>query len=166
MTPTLVVLLLPAAAALALPSVPTDEFLSRVSPVTLAYIGDAVFELAARERLCWPPAKIDALSSQVTARVCAEGQHAVMQRVRSEFGLTEEELEWLRRGRNASSRGPRRLDPKVYRESSAMETLIGYLYTVDRARLDALLEFCFETPLPEEDDGDSTSGGGGAESSN
>ena len=160
MRPTLrcVALLLPCASGLALPNVPTDEFLSRVSPVTLAYIGDAVFELAARERLCWPPAKIDVLSSEVTARVCAEGQHAVMQRVRAEFGLTDEELEWLRRGRNASSRGPRRLDPKVYRESSAMETLIGYLYTVDRARLDALLDFCFETPLPDESDDSSSAG--------
>ena len=125
-----------------------QEFLGRTNPNTLAYIGDAVFELAARERLCWPPAKIDTLSSEVTSIVCAEGQHAILQRVQADFGLTEEEEDWLRRGRNASNRGPRRLDPKVYRASTAFEALIGYLYTVDRERLDALLDFCFEEALP------------------
>ena len=53
-------------------------------------------------------------------------------------------LPWLRRGRNASARGPRRLDPKIYRASTSIECLIGYLHLTDRARCTALLEFCME----------------------
>ena len=123
---------------------PAEELVNRLNPTNLAYLGDAVFELEARERLLWPPAKVDALSSQVQALVCAEGQHAVLQRINADFGLTEDEADWLRRGRNASGRGPRRLDPKVYRAASALETLVGYLYTCDPERLRSLFAFIFD----------------------
>ena len=120
------------------------EQVNRLSPVALAYLGDSVFELAARERYLWPPSKVNALSSRVQRVVCAEGQHALLARVVAEFGLTEDEEDWLRRGRNASARGPRRLDPKIYRASTSIECLIGYLHLTDRARCTALLEFCME----------------------
>ena len=68
----------------------------------------------------------------------------LLARVVAEFGLTEDEEDWLRRGRNASARGPRRLDPKIYRASTSIECLIGYLHLTDRARCTALLEFCME----------------------
>lgn len=126
---------------------------NRLSPVTLAYVGDSVFELAVREKLLWPPAKVNELSSRVQRVVCAEGQSALLERVKADFGLSAEEEDWLRRGRNGSSRGPRRLDPKVYRASTAFECLIGYLHLTDPSRCQALLDFvldhCLEIADPE-----------------
>ena len=129
---------------------PAAELLSRLSPANLAYLGDAVFETAVRERLLWPPAKVNALSSDVQSVVSAEGQHAILERVNAGFDLTDEELEWLRRGRNASGRGPRRLDPKVYRAASSLETLVGVLHLTDPERLRSLLEFML-SELPRSD---------------
>ena len=130
---------------------PASELLNRLSPATIAYLGDAVFETAVRERLLWPPAKINEVSSRVQAVVCAEGQHALLQRITADFGLTEEEHDWLRRGRNASGRGPRRLDPKVYRAASSLETLVGVLHLTDPGRLGSLLEFVLANiPDPDE----------------
>ena len=123
---------------------PTSELLGRVSPIALAYLGDAVFEVAARERLLWPPSKMDALSSEVQRYACAEGQNELVQQVVAKFDLTEDEQDWMRRGRNQSGRGPRRLDPKVYRAATAFETLVGYLHLVDRARLECLFDFVFD----------------------
>ena len=71
----------------------------------------------------------------------------MLERVKADFGLTEAEEEWVRRGRNASARGPRRLDPKVYRASTAFECLIGYLHLTDAARCQALLDFVLDRCL-------------------
>ena len=131
---------------------PAAEMLNRIKPVSIAYLGDAVWEAEARERALWPPNKLDVLSSSVQRLCCAEGQHAVLQKMMVDFGLTEDELDWLRRGRNASARGPRRLDPKIYRASTALETLVGVLHLTDRARLEQLFAFAFAEGLLDEED--------------
>ena len=97
-------------------------------------MGDSVFELHARERLLWPPQKVHALSGQVTKLACAEGQSAALARLRSEFFLSDEEEDWLRRGRNAASRGPARVKHTVYRDASALECLLGVLHLTDKRR--------------------------------
>jgi ribonuclease-3 family protein len=45
----------------------------------------------------------------------------------------------LRRGRNATARIPRRLDPEIYQQATSLETLIGYLYLTNPQRLTQLL---------------------------
>ena len=52
-----------------------DQVVRQTKPVTLAYLGDAVWELEVRKRLLWPPRKINALNSAVVTKTCAEGQH-------------------------------------------------------------------------------------------
>jgi len=129
-----------------------DQVIGQSSPAALAYLGDAVFELEARSRNLWPPRKLNALNGAVGVFTCAEGQCAMLERLQEGFAMTEDEQEWLRRGRNASGRGPRRLDPKVYRAASSLETLVGYLYLSDRARLEQLFEFAFADGLAEDDE--------------
>ena len=107
--------------------------------------------------MLWPPRKLNALNSAVGVFTCAEGQCAMLERLQTGFAMTEDEQEWLRRGRNASGRGPRRLDPKVYRAASSLETLVGFLHLSDRARLEQLFEFAFADGLAE--DGQNTSEG-------
>lgn len=79
----------------------------------------------------------------------------------ADFGLTEDEQDWLRRGRNASGRGPRRLDPNVYRAATAFETLLGYLHLVDQPRLEELFEFVWQSESESERAAESAGGGGG-----
>ena len=57
-----------------LADVELDQLMGQTSPVALAYIGDAVWELEVRKRLLWPPRKIGALNAAVVSHTCAEGQ--------------------------------------------------------------------------------------------
>lgn len=115
----------------------TPEQVNALSPVALAYIGDAVYELFVRRSFLLPPKRIQAFHRQVVNQVRAEQQaHQVEQLLPL---LTAAEQDLLRRGRNASSRGPRRVDSQVYQQSTAFEALIGYLYLTDQIRLGEIL---------------------------
>jgi ribonuclease-3 family protein len=105
--------------------------------VALAYIGDAVYELFVRGIFLLPPKRIQVFHQQVVNQVRAEQQaHQAQQLLPL---LTEAEQDLLRRGRNASSRGPRRVDSQIYQQSTGFEALIGYLYLTDPPRLAELL---------------------------
>jgi ribonuclease III family protein len=109
-----------------------------LSPASLAYIGDAVFELYIRTRYLLPPKRISDYHNQVVARVRAETQAAYLLALESDLTQTEKEI--LKRGRNAVKSHPRRLSPDIYQQASSLETLIGYLYLKDPQRLNQLLE--------------------------
>lgn len=115
----------------------TPEQVNTLSPVALAYIGDAVYELFVRGSLLLPPKRIQAFHQQVVHQVRAEQQAQQVQQLLPL--LTDDEQDLLRRGRNASSRGPRRVDSQIYQQSTAFEALIGYLYLTDQSRLAELL---------------------------
>ncbi|HHP7230791.1 MAG TPA: Mini-ribonuclease 3 [Xenococcaceae cyanobacterium] len=117
----------------------TDDFceIERLSPVSLAYIGDAVYELYVRHCLLVPPKRIADYHRQVVAHVRAESQANYLQILLPE--LNEAELTIVRRGRNAALSKPRRLPNAIYQQASSLETLIGYLYLTDRPRLQNLL---------------------------
>lgn len=106
-------------------------------PVALAYIGDAVFELYVRMHFVWPPQRIQAFHQQVVSHVKAEQQADYLAQLLPL--LNEPEADIVRRGRNATSKSPRRLSAKVYRQATAFETLVGYLYITDQKRLFELL---------------------------
>ena len=108
-----------------------------VSPVALAYIGDAVFELYVRLHFLWPPQRIQAFHQQVVSQVKAEQQADFLVQLIPHLDETEADI--VRRGRNATSKSPRRLSAKVYRQATAFETLGGYLYITDQERLFELL---------------------------
>lgn len=122
-----------------------DELIARTSPSVLAYLGDAIFETRVRERLLWPPQKLDALTKSARSLVCAEGQESLLARLVSDFPLTEEEREWLLRGRNSSGRGPRRVSVTTYRAATAFECLLGFLHIKNPTRLSQVLDFVLDT---------------------
>ncbi|MBD1917147.1 ribonuclease III [Phormidium sp. FACHB-322] len=115
----------------------TLEQVNALSPVALAYIGDAVYELFVRGSYLLPPKRIQAFHQQVVHQVRAEQQAWQVQQLLPLLTAAEQDL--LRRGRNASSRGPRRVDSQIYQQSTAFEALIGYLYLTDQSRLAELL---------------------------
>ena len=113
------------------------EDLRTYSPLTLAFIGDGVYELLVRERLACagncPNKRLHALAVE---QVCCEAQAAAAQKI--EPLLTEEEADILRRGRNAHpGHIPKHADPAAYHRATGLETLFGHLYLqgqIDRIR--------------------------------
>ncbi len=98
------------------------------SPLTLAYIGDGVYDLVIRtlvvERANRPPNELHRLTS---AYVKAEAQAKMIVALKDE--LTEEEALVFRRGRNAkpytAAKNATRAD---YHKATGFEALMGYLY--------------------------------------
>ncbi len=112
--------------------------LKQLSPSALAYLGDAVYELYIRRYYLMPPQRVENYHRLVVAQVRAEKQ-AKMLSILSPH-LNSNELEIVRRGRNAATGCPKRLEPQVYRQATSLETLIGYLYLTDTKRLGELLQ--------------------------
>ncbi len=115
------------------------------SPLTLAYIGDAVYELYIRTMLInkgnMPAYK---LHRQAINYVKAKAQSNIMYNLKDL--LTSEELTIYKRGRNAkSSTVPKNADINDYRHATGLETLIGFLYLKDqKERLFEILEKSIE----------------------
>jgi ribonuclease-3 family protein len=132
-------------AKLLCPTVSAKE-LQQLSPVALAYLGDAVYELFVRQQFLLPSQQIRAYHQQVVGQVRAEAQ-AVHLGFLLPY-LTHSEQDILRRGRNAATPRSRRVAPEIYQQASSFETLIGYLYLTDQQRLFDLLSLLQLFPPP------------------
>lgn len=111
--------------------------IQQISPAALAYLGDAIYELYIRRFYLLPAKRIQAYHHQVVAQVRAEQQS---NHLRSLIPfLTSAELDMVRRGRNAATGRPKRLDLDIYQQATSLEVLIGYLYLTDSNRLTDLL---------------------------
>ncbi len=111
--------------------------IARLSPIALAYIGDAVFELYVRTKFLMPPQRMANYHSQVVAQVRAESQAVHLSVLLPH--LVDAEKEILRRGRNACVTKPRRLSRHIYQQATGLEALIGYLHLTNPQRLQKLL---------------------------
>jgi ribonuclease-3 family protein len=120
---------------------PTREPLP--SPLVLAYIGDAVFSLYVRERLCWSErTKVRPLNAVSADFVSAVRQAGALDQL-TPF-LREKEQEVVRSGRNSKSAAPKSASAAQYRKSTGLECLIGWLYWREEAeRLEFLLDKIF-----------------------
>ena len=116
------------------------------SPIALAFLGDAVFEMYARGVLFYPPSKPLEYDLKTKRVARAEAQDFLLRLLVSEGTLNEEETSIVKWGRNAAYGNiPTRLKGKgkgghgTYRNASALECLIGFLYVTDRARLEQVM---------------------------
>ena len=113
-------------------SVILDEFKTipakQLSPLVLAYIGDAVFELIVRTMVVsWGNAPVNKLHKEASSIVKAKSQAEMYFKI--ENMLTEDELSVLKKGRNAKSfTMPKNADVSDYRHATVVEALFGYLY--------------------------------------
>jgi ribonuclease-3 family protein len=121
-----------------LPQCIPQSQLPQISPMALAYVGDAIYELYVRMYYLLPLQRPDTYHRLVVAQVRAEKQ-ALHLRSLTPY-LNQNELEIVRRGRNAATGRPKRVDPEVYQQATSLETLIGYLYLSDFQRLTELLQ--------------------------
>ena len=105
-----------------------DVDIRTYSPLTLAYIGDGVFELIIRTIMVRQEnCPVQKLHKRTSTLVKAENQAMMMDRLMPH--LTEEEEGIYRRGRNAKSyTKAKNASTGVYRKATGFEALIGYLY--------------------------------------
>jgi ribonuclease III family protein len=114
----------------------------QVHPVELAYIGDAVFSLYVRRRLLPVSSHVQVLHDLAARMVSAVMQAKAMDAL--EGDLTEEESQIARRGRNTKSTVPKSASVREYRQGTAFEALMGYLYLMDqKERLHELMDRSF-----------------------
>ena len=102
--------------------------------LTLAYLGDAVYELAIREYLLEKGiVKVNELQKEAISYVSAKGQAAYLTRLLESNFLTNEEKDIVYRARNhKGSRHPKNTDILTYKYATGFEALIGYLYLEKR----------------------------------
>ena len=105
-----------------------DQDLRSYSPLTLAYIGDGVYELVIRTILVKKGnCPVNRLHKKASSLVKAGAQSAIMEVI--EEKLTTEELSVYRRGRNAHSPTmAKHATMADYRRATGFEALMGYLY--------------------------------------
>jgi ribonuclease-3 family protein len=120
---------------------------AQLNPLVLAYMGDAVFEMAVRQYVVSRPNhRPNHLHREAVKFVSAKAQARALQALMEH--LTPEETDIVKRGRNAKSGTiPKNADVLDYRHSTAFECLIGYLYYTKRFdRLGRLLGLILEEP--------------------
>ena len=105
-----------------------DKDLRTYSPLTLAYIGDGVFEIIIRTILVKKGnCPVNQLHKRASSLVKAGSQSKMMETL--EPFLTEEELAVYKRGRNAHSPTmAKHATLADYRRATGFEALMGYLY--------------------------------------
>lgn len=105
-----------------------EQDLRTYSPLTLAYIGDAIFELVVRTVLVERKnTQAEKLHKAATKIVKAETQALLIEAVKDD--LTEEELVVYKRGRNAKAvTRAKNATMSEYRRATGFEALMGYLY--------------------------------------
>lgn len=98
------------------------------SPLTLAYIGDAVYEIVVRTVLVEKGnAQVNKLHQRASKLVKASAQSEIIEKLKED--LTEEELAVYKRGRNAKSYTmAKNATMSDYRRATGFEALMGYLY--------------------------------------
>ncbi len=113
--------------------------------LVLAYLGDAVYELYVREFLIHNGlSKVKDLQNSAVKYVSAEAQANILEELINNGIIREEELDIIKRGRNAHSHYNKSTDIITYKKSTGFETLIGYLYLNNRDRLDEIMKEVLE----------------------
>ena len=99
-----------------------------ISNIGLAHMGDCVYEILVRAHLCAQGRKtVQQLHQQTIQMVKATFQAKFVDKMLPI--LTEEELAYYRRGKNAHPHGiPKSATPAEYAKATGLEALFGYLF--------------------------------------
>ena len=111
----------------------SEQEVNRISMLGLAHVGDGVYELLVRTRLCLEGhLAAGELHRLTVAQVKAPAQAKVMERLLPL--LSEEELALYKRGRNAHVHGvPQGAKVGEYHAATGLEALFGWLYLLGRS---------------------------------
>ncbi|MCR5626304.1 MAG: ribonuclease III [Lachnospiraceae bacterium] len=120
-----------------------EKLIKTYSPVTFAFLGDAVYSLYIREKVVifanTSPKKLHARTS---AYVSASAQAYVADRFLEDEVLSEEELDIYKRGKNAhTATSAKNASQADYHKATGVEALIGWLYLKEEhSRVDELMK--------------------------
>ncbi len=108
-----------------------DVDIRTYSPLTLAYIGDGIFDIVIRSVVvARGNSRANDLHKRTSEIVKAHTQALMIEALEGE--LTEEEADIYRRGRNAKSGTmAKNASMSDYRKATGFEALMGYLYLKD-----------------------------------
>lgn len=113
----------------------------QLSPLTLAFYGDCVYEMLVRRMIVIEGSRpSNELHRLAVEKVRASFQSAAYEKLLPI--LTEEETDILKRGRNATGLNPpKSSNPRDYHRATAVEVLFGYLDLIgEKERIEELFE--------------------------
>jgi ribonuclease III family protein len=115
-----------------------DTDIKTYSPLTLAFIGDSIYDLIIRTTVVESGnAPVNKLHKRASKMVQASAQADLYHTIKE--ALTEEETAIFKRGRNAKSfTSAKNAGVVEYRTATGLEALVGYLYLTDQ--MDRLME--------------------------
>ena len=96
-----------------------------MNALTLAYLGDAVYELWVRTHMLeLGHEKVKELHKQAVSFVRASTQARILRALLPDLNEVEQQV--VLRGRNAKGGHPKNVDVVTYRHATAFESLVGY----------------------------------------
>ncbi len=110
----------------------TVQDVNKISMLGLAHVGDAVYELLFRSKICAEkPMHVTQLHKLTVSRVNAASQAAAAEKILP--FLTEEECVIFKRGRNTKVNSvPHHSDLSQYHAATGLEALFGWLFLLGR----------------------------------
>jgi len=122
-----------------------------INPLTLAFVGDGVYEMLAREQVVRKFTSLSAkkLHSLTVEMVRATAQCEGFEKI--EPILTEQEMNVFKRGRNANGvTAPKHTHISIYRVATGVEALFGWLYLSGQSdRIRELFEIILDVDIDE-----------------
>lgn len=118
-----------------------------MSVITLAYMGDALYEVKVREKVIEdePGQKVQQQHRSAIRFVCAAAQAKAVKTMMAEEWLSEEETQIVKRGRNRASNPTKNADLQDYRYATGFEALIGWLFFYERqVRMEEVIDRAIE----------------------
>jgi len=119
----------------------------QINIITLAYLGDAVYEVYIRNHLINSGiAKVEELQNKAIKYVSAKSQSKILNYLIQNNYLTNEEIQIVKRGRNYKREShPKNTDIGTYKMATGFEALIGYLYLDNKKeRIDEIMKYVLE----------------------
>ena len=111
---------------------------------SLAYIGDAIYEVKIREYLLQKGYQdVNKLHKYAIKFTSGENQAQIIDYLIGQNRLTDEEISYFKRGRNSShSKNRRSISVISYKKATGFEAMIGFLYLSNKQeRLEFLLDY-------------------------
>lgn len=115
-----------------------------INSLSLAYLGDAVYELYIRSYLLNKGnIKVKELQMMAVNYVSANAQSNFLDKMFENGFLTEEETDIIKRARNHKShKSPKNTDIITYKKATGLEALIGYLYIKNnKMRIEEIMNY-------------------------
>ncbi len=122
----------------------SKEDIMMMSPLQLAYLGDACYELMVRTFLLHKDLSVNRLHRETIKFVKADAQAHYVHKL--DEILNEKEKSIVRKGRNTKTKtNPKNADLIDYKYATGFEALMGYLYLTNQdKRLEEIFNFIIE----------------------